>query len=65
MIDRTAKIILSVLALGLYANAIVPLLRPITASAQRSFKCEGELKANAWGGIEATVGGYKVAVDCR
>lgn len=34
MADRTTKILLASIALGLWANLFVPLLRPITAFAQ-------------------------------
>lgn len=34
MIDRTTKILLGIIALGLWANAIVPLYQPVTAIAQ-------------------------------
>ena len=32
--DRTAKLLLALIALGLWANAIVPLLRPFPSHAQ-------------------------------
>jgi hypothetical protein len=65
MIDRCTKILLVLIALGLFANAIAPFGRPLPVRAADSFKCEGELKANAWGGTEATIGGYKVDLSCR
>jgi len=34
MIDRTTKFILFLIALGLWANAVIPLFRPKTAAAQ-------------------------------
>ena len=27
--------------------------------------CPGTLKANAWGGVEASLGGYSVSLDCK
>jgi hypothetical protein len=64
MIDRTTKIILIALALGLFANAIVPLVRPTVTSAAGGSHCTGTIKANAWGGTEPSIGGYQVDVNC-
>jgi hypothetical protein len=51
VMDKTTKLLLGVIALGLWLNAIIRLLRPgKTAKASGSFKCMGDLKANAWGG---------------
>jgi hypothetical protein len=66
MIDRATKVILAVIAFGLLANALTPLVRPVSvAAAGGSLSCRGELKANAWGGTAATIGGYEVALDCH
>ena len=67
MIDRTTKIILAVIAFGLLANAIGPLLRPIPVAAQRSssFSCSGKINVNAWGADKPTIGGYSVSLDCQ
>jgi hypothetical protein len=65
MIDKSTKILLAAIALGLFANAIAPLARPVRVRAAESFTCDGALKANAWGGVEATIGGYKVELSCR
>lgn len=65
MIDRTTKIILVVIALILFANLMATLVHPPATSAQTSFACTGELTANAWGGTQATIGGYRVDVKCR
>jgi hypothetical protein len=64
-IDRTTKLLLLLIGLGLVANILVPLLRPSRISAASSFACKGELKANAWGGTTATIGGYNVDVTCE
>jgi len=40
----------------------VPLIP--SARAAGSIKCSGELKANAWGGTEASIGGYKIDIRC-
>jgi hypothetical protein len=64
--DKTTKLPLAVIALGLWLNAFVPLLRPArTVKASESFKCTGDLKANAWGGTEASIGGYRVDISCQ
>ena len=34
MVDRTSKILLAVIALGLWANVMMPLLKPARAEAQ-------------------------------
>ena len=66
MIDRTTKIILTMIALGLMANAITPLLRPIPVAAQGSpFSCSGKINVNPWGPTEPSIGGYKVDLDCK
>jgi hypothetical protein len=65
MADRSTKIILLLIAIGLWINALIPLFRPRVVSAQKSFACKGELKANAWGGTAANIGGYTVKMDCE
>ena len=63
--NRTTQIILAAIALGLFVNALTPLLRPAPVAAADSFSCSGKLKANAWGGTTANIGGYEVELDCR
>jgi hypothetical protein len=65
MIDRTTKLLLLVIALGLFANAVALLIRPQQAHAAGSLSCTGEIKANAWGGTTASIGGYNVDVKCE
>ena len=65
MIDRPTKIILGAIAVGLWINGLMPLFHPKSVGAMESFSCTGDLKANAWGGVEATIGGYKVELKCR
>ena len=36
MVDRTTKILLALIAVGLWANAVLPLLHPKVAAAQNS-----------------------------
>jgi hypothetical protein len=63
-IDSFTKLLLALIALGLFANALSPLLRPKPVRAANSTTCKGTLKANAWGGTEASIGGYDVDVTC-
>ena len=60
MLDRTTQILLTVIALGLSANVVTPLLHPRTVAAESSLSCTGELSANAFGGTEASIGGYSL-----
>jgi hypothetical protein len=66
MIDRATKTILLVIAVGLLLNAAAPFLRPPAVRAQHAgMDCTGELKANAWGGTVASVGGYSMKLTCK
>jgi hypothetical protein len=64
--DRTTKLLLAIIALGLWLNAMAPVFRTqrIVRAADK-LTCKGELKANAWGGTAATIGGYDVDVTCH
>jgi hypothetical protein len=65
-IDRTTKLLLLLVAVGLWINVLVSLFRsPATVKASESVHCKGTLTANAWGGTEATIGGYDVDLNCR
>jgi hypothetical protein len=64
VIDKTTKIVLVLLALGLWLNAVAPLLRPRKVSAESPFKCTGDIKVNAWGATAASIGGYNVTLNC-
>jgi hypothetical protein len=64
-IDRTTKAILIAIALGLFANAATPLVRPTTAHAQTGSHCTGTLHVNAWGATEPSIGGYNIDVNCN
>ncbi len=68
--DKLTKVLLGVIAIALWMIAINPWLRPAPVAAQEkvsfeSFKCTGELSANAWGGTEPTIGGYSVELKCK
>lgn len=64
--DRLTKILLGVIAIALWILALNPWLRPEPVAAQEdiSFDCTGKLEANAWGGTEATLGGYSMKLEC-
>ena len=65
MIDRTTKMLLALIVLGLFANAAVPFLHPHAVKAGSDLTCSGALKANAYGGTEATIGGYELHLSCQ
>lgn len=68
MIDRTTKAILAVIALGLAANAVMPMLRPTTVAAQSSFNCTGELAPNSSesdGAGPKVITGWSISVRCK
>ena len=64
-LDLYTKVVLTIIASCLIALTVrLGHLEPV-ARAQTSFKCTGELKANAWGGTASSIGGYKVDVNCE
>ncbi len=64
--DRTTKLLLALIAVGLWLNAVALLFHPVRAvRASGKITCDGKLKANAWGGTEASIGGYDVDVTCQ
>lgn len=65
MIDRTTKAILAVIALGLLANAAIPLLRPMRVAAAEGVACTGELTPSLRGGTPVVVEGWAVSVQCK
>jgi hypothetical protein len=63
--DRTTKVLLALIAIGLWLNAMVPLFHPIRAvRASSKFTCGGKLKASAFGATQFP-GGYDVDVTCE
>ena len=64
MIDRTTKIVLAFIALGLWLNAISPMLHPKKVSAEGRLDCKGTVKVNVYGATEAQIGGYDVDLKC-
>ena len=63
--DRYTKVVLTIIAGCLLLIVgknmkIMPEARAATA-----ITCNGELKANAWGGIKESIGGYKVQIECN
>jgi hypothetical protein len=65
MIDRTTKALLTIIAIGLFANVVEPLVYPRPVAAERDVTCKGELTANAFGGEKAIIGGYDVKLTCE
>ncbi len=63
--DKTTKVLLVFIGMGLWLNALLPVLRPAhMVKASSSYSCSGKLKASAFGATEAMVGGYDVDVTC-
>ena len=60
--DEGTKILLMLIALGLFLNAAVQLWRPVIAAAQQGQTCTGDLKSSQYGG---GVNGYSIKLDCR
>jgi hypothetical protein len=65
MADRTTKLLLLLIALAIFANTVVSLIRPVGARAADPFTCDGTFKVNAFGATQPTVGGYKAELNCR
>lgn len=64
--DKTTKVLLGLIALGLWLNAMVPLWHTArVVKASEKFTCDGKVKVNAWGATEPTIGGYDVSVTCH
>lgn len=64
-VDYYTRAILTLIAICLMILTLqtVPLAPKAVAAGYTS--CTGELKANVWGGIEASIGGYKVNIQCN
>ena len=64
--EKLTKVLLGIIAIALWVIALNPWLRPLPVAAEEdvSFDCTGSLSANPWGGIEPTLGGYSVTLDC-
>lgn len=63
-LDLYANVVLTIIAICLIVLTLraVPLIPQ--ARAAGSIKCTGELKANAWGGTMASIGGYDIDIRC-
>ena len=64
-LDWYAKFVLTVIALCLIALTFQRGGFETTLRAQSSFNCSGEAKANAWGGVKESIGGYAIEFRCR
>jgi len=63
--DTYTKFILSIIALSLTVIAFSNTSIINKAVASSSMSCTGVIKANAWGGIKESIGGYEVDVKCE
>ena len=64
-IDKTTKLLLALIALGLWLHVVAPLFHPArVVRASDKITCEGKLKASAFGATEFP-GGYDVDVTCK
>ena len=63
--DRYTKIVLTIIAACLVVITIRALNAEPTVKAAASMSCTGEIKANAWGGVQATIGGYALKFTCE
>jgi len=64
-VDLYTKCVLTVIALALTIIAVTSLVAVRPAFAQSDTDCSGELKANAFGGTTASIGGYSISLNCR
>lgn len=64
-IDLYVKALLTIIAACLIALVFRSGSALTVAHAASSTTCKGELKANPWGGTEASIGGYKVELTCE
>lgn len=65
MPDKTTKIILAMIALGLLLNAFTPLMRPRSVRADGPLNCSGEINVSPFGATTPTTGGYEVSLNCK
>jgi hypothetical protein len=63
MTDRYTKTVLTIIAICLVALIFMKFEPRVTA--QSSVTCTSDLTANAFGGTESLVGGYRVSLRCR
>jgi hypothetical protein len=63
-LDTTTKLLLLIIALGLWLVALTPLFHPTTASASGNTHCTGTVKVNPWGSAAPSIGGWDVDLKC-
>lgn len=64
--DKVTKVLLALIALGLWLNTLAPLFHPArVVKAAEPLSCNGTVKVNAFGATEAIVGGYAVSLTCN
>lgn len=64
-VDAYTKALLTVIAACLVILTLQNTSLLSQAHAAGRTICEGELKANAWGGVREMIGGYKVSITCE
>jgi hypothetical protein len=62
--DRTTKVLLALIAIGLWLNAVAPFFPVRAVRASSKITCDGKLKTSAFGAT-AFPGGYDVDVTCQ
>lgn len=62
--DLYTRVLLTIIAICLTVLTLRAVWPVPEAKAATSTTCTGELKANAWGGIEPALGGYKIQIRC-
>jgi len=62
--DSYTKVLLTIIAVCLVVLTLSVLNVEPVARAQSPFRCSGEAKANAFGGIESLTGGYEISLRC-
>lgn len=63
--DKTSKIFLLLIALGLWANLLLRIPASHTVRADGPMHCRGTFKVNPWGAEQKTIGGYDLDVTCE
>ena len=63
-LDLYTRVLLTIIAICLTVLTLRAVWPVPEAKAAASTTCTGELKANAWGGIEASIGGYRIQITC-
>jgi hypothetical protein len=63
MVDKTTKLLLALIAVGLFANAVVLVLHASGVKAADAMTCDGKLATSPFG-INYP-GGFSINFDCK